>query len=71
MKRDLYATMRPGSIRARREKLKEALPVLEQVLHNGWRWVEIVEIAREMLGEPGLSVGALKNIRYRYKRLLA
>lgn len=71
MKRDLYATVRPGSTRARREKLKEALPALEQALHNGWRWGEIVELAREILGEPNLSVGALKNIRYRYKRLLA
>ncbi|TSE18494.1 hypothetical protein Talka_02137 [Tepidimonas alkaliphilus] len=71
MKRDLYATVRPGSRQARREKLKEALPVLEQALQNGWRWGDIVELAREMLGEPSLSIGAIKNIRYRYKRLLA
>ena len=71
MKRDLYATVRPGSRQARREKLKEALPALEQALQNGWRWGDIIELAREMLGEPGLSIGAIKNIRYRYKRLLA
>lgn len=70
-KRELHLVRRPGSPQARRDKLRETMPMLEQAHANGWRWPEILEMARELLGEPQMSLRALINLRYRYKRLLA
>lgn len=68
---ELHLICPPGSPQARREKLKQALPVLEKAHENGWRWSDILDMAREMLGEPNLTLRALINLRYRYRLSLA
>lgn len=65
MNRHLHKIIRPGSAQARRHKLTEVMPLLEQAYTNGWRWSEILEMAREMMGEPTIKLFALKSIRRR------
>ena len=71
MRLELHKAIRPGSPQERRRKLRDVLPLPEQAHDNGWRWSDILEMAREMLGEPDMTLYALKNIRRRYKSLLS
>lgn len=71
MSTDLDTRLRPGGVVARRQRMAQAWARLERAHDNGWPWHEILIMARELLEEPNLTLGAFYKRRYRYKRLLA
>jgi len=52
-------------------KMVAVLPRIEAARARGWRWHDLLDYARDLLGEPNLHPGHLKTLVYTARRRVA